>query len=89
MDAVPVTLGQEFGGYAAQVRSEPTGCGTALAGSARAARRHRHRHRPQHTSQFGEKARGRLSADSGLEISAPADPFEAQGNRDALQSRGR
>ena len=28
--------------------------------------------------------RERLSADTGLDISEPADPFEAQGNRDAL-----
>ena len=34
--------------------------------------------------QFAEKVRALLSAHSGLEISAPEDPFEAQGNRDAL-----
>ena len=34
MDAVPVTLGQEFGGYAAQVRSSaPSGCAARSAGS--------------------------------------------------------
>jgi fumarate hydratase class II len=34
--------------------------------------------------QFAEKVRGLLSDATGLEISAPEDPFEAQGNRDAL-----
>ena len=49
MDAVPVTLGQEFGGYAAQVRE-----GHARVESRSAAprpdpaRRHRDGHRPQH-----------------------------------------
>src|SRR6201999_4023671 len=34
--------------------------------------------------QFAEKVREKLSADTGLTIDAPEDPFEAQGNRDAL-----
>ena len=33
---------------------------------------------------FAAKVREKLSADTGLTISAPEDPFEAQGNRDAL-----
>jgi fumarate hydratase, class II len=33
---------------------------------------------------FAGKVRERLAADTGLQISAPEDPFEAQGNRDAL-----
>ena len=49
MDAVPVTLGQEFSGYAAQIRLGRTrGRERAAAGRADPARRHRHRHRPEH-----------------------------------------
>ena len=85
MDAVPVTLGQEFGGYAAQARLGADRVRDSLGrvgqiplgGTATGTGLNTH-------PEFGEKVRGRLSADSGLEISAPADPFEAQGNRDAL-----
>ena len=46
MDAVPVTLGQEFGGYAAQVREGPArGRVDARAAREDPARRHRRRHR--------------------------------------------
>ena len=61
MDAVPVTLGQEFAGYAAQIA---LGAG-ARAGGARArradpARRHRHGHRPEHAPEIRrEGARAR------------------------------
>ena len=49
MDAVPVTLGQEFGGYAAQVRQgDRARRGRAAAARPDPARRHRRRHRPQH-----------------------------------------
>src|SRR5204862_1344223 len=34
--------------------------------------------------EFAAKVREKLSADTGLDITEPADPFEAQGNRDAL-----
>ena len=34
--------------------------------------------------EFAAKVRERLSADIGLDVRAPEDPFEAQGNRDAL-----
>jgi fumarate hydratase, class II len=85
MDAVPVTLGQEFGGYAAQVRLgadrvratlERVGQ-IPLGGTATGTGLNTH-------PQFAAKVRERLTADTGLEISAPTDPFEAQGNRDAL-----
>jgi fumarate hydratase class II len=33
---------------------------------------------------FAAKVREKMAADTGLTISAPEDPFEAQGNRDAL-----
>ena len=49
------------------------------------ARRHRHRHRPQHASRVRRpraRAAGRPTPAS--TIPPPADPFEAQANRDAL-----
>jgi fumarate hydratase, class II len=85
MDAVPVTLGQEFGGYAAQVRLGADRVRGTLArvgqiplgGTATGTGLNTH-------PEFAERVRRMLAEDSGLEISAPADPFEAQGNRDAL-----
>ncbi len=85
MDAVPVTLGQEFSGYAAQIRLAQTRVRNALpqvaqiplGGTATGTGLNTH-------PEFAERVRARLSADTGLEIRAPEDPFEAQGNRDAL-----
>jgi fumarate hydratase class II len=85
MDAVPVTLGQEFGGYAAQVRlgarrvrnALPQVAQIPLGGTATGTGLNTH-------EDFATKVRERLAGASGLEISAPEDPFEAQGNRDAL-----
>jgi fumarate hydratase, class II len=85
MDAVPVTLGQEFAGFAAQVRLGAERVrGTLgrvgqipLGGTATGTGLNTH-------PEFAERVRDRLSADTGLRISAPADRFEAQGNRDAL-----
>jgi fumarate hydratase, class II len=85
MDAVPVTLGQEFAGYAAQVRQgivrvratlERVGQ-VPLGGTATGTGLNTH-------AEFAGRVRQRLSRESGLEIRAPADPFEAQGARDAL-----
>jgi fumarate hydratase class II len=85
MDAVPVTLGQEFAGYAAQIRlgskrirnALPQVAQIPLGGTATGTGLNTHR-------DFAAKVREKLSADTGLTISAPEDPFEAQGNRDAL-----
>jgi fumarate hydratase class II len=85
MDAVPVTLGQEFGGYAAQVRLGVERIqGTLgrvgqipLGGTATGTGLNTH-------PEFAAKVRERLAADTGLAISAPLDPFEAQANRDSL-----
>ncbi len=85
MDAVPVTLGQEFGGYATQVRlgaerirgTLPRVGQVPLGGTATGTGLNTH-------SEFAQRVRARLSEATGLEISEPADPFEAQGNRDAL-----
>jgi fumarate hydratase class II len=85
MDAVPVTLGQEFAGYAAQVRlgarrvrnALPQVSQIPLGGTATGTGLNTH-------PQFAERIRARLAESSGLEISPPEDPFEAQANRDAL-----
>jgi fumarate hydratase, class II len=85
MDAVPVTLGQEFAGYAAQIRlgherirdTLPRLGQIPLGGTATGTGLNTHR-------EFAERVRERLVADTGLPIGAPADPFEAQGARDGL-----
>jgi fumarate hydratase class II len=85
MDAVPVTLGQEFGGYAAQVRQgiariestlERVGQ-IPLGGTAVGTGLNTH-------PEFAERVRARLSEETGLTILAAADPFEAQAARDGL-----
>ena len=85
MDAVPVTLGQEFGGYAAQVRlgalrirnTLPQVAQIPLGGTATGTGLNTHK-------EFAARVRARLTDSTGLEIRGPEDPFEAQGNRDAL-----
>ncbi len=85
MDAVPVTLGQEFAGYASQVRQgiarvqatlERVGQ-VPLGGTAVGTGLNTH-------PEFAARVRRRLSEETGLEILPPADPFEAQAARDAL-----
>ncbi len=86
MDAVPVTLGQEFGGYARQVEAGvervvatlprlgelPIG-GTAVGTGLNA------------PAGFGPKVVARLSESTGLEALSPArNSFEAQAARDGL-----
>jgi fumarate hydratase, class II len=85
MDAVPVTLGQEFGGYAAQVREGVERVRATLGrvgqiplgGTAVGTGLNTH-------PGFAERVRKLLSEDTGLEINPPADPFESQAARDAL-----
>jgi fumarate hydratase, class II len=85
MDAVPVTLGQEFGGYAAQIRQGISRVEVTLyrvgqiplGGTATGTGLNTH-------PEFAERVRARLSAATGLTILPPADPFEAQAARDAL-----
>jgi fumarate hydratase class II len=85
MDAVPVMLGQEFGGYAAQVRQgaarvrdtlERVGQ-IPLGGTAVGTGLNTH-------PEFAERVRRILSEETGLPIGPPADPFEAQAARDGL-----
>jgi fumarate hydratase class II len=85
MDAVPVTLGQEFGGYSAQVREGAARVRDALprlgkvplGGTATGTGLNTH-------PEFASRVRARLREDTGLEISPPADPFESQAARDAI-----
>ena len=86
MDAVPVTLGQEFSGYAAQVALGSERVRAALVhvgqiplgGTGAGTGLNTH-------PRFAEKVRARLRSESGLkQIAAPRDPFEAQASRDAL-----
>jgi fumarate hydratase, class II len=80
MDAVPVTLGQEFGGYAAQIRlghdrvqdSLKRASQIPLGGTATGTGLNTH-------PDFAAKVRERLGLGS-----APLDRFEAQANRDGL-----
>jgi fumarate hydratase class II len=85
MDAVPVTLGQEFGGYAAQVREGveriratlPRVGQIPLGGTAVGTGLNTH-------PEFAERVRRILAEETGLEIHPPADPFESQAARDGL-----
>jgi len=85
MDAVPVTLGQEFAGYASQVRQgiarveatlERLGQ-IPLGGTAVGTGLNTH-------PEFAERVRRRLADDTRHAILPPADPFEAQAARDGL-----
>src|SRR5256714_977315 len=85
MDAVPVTLGQEFAGYAAQVRQGIARVQDALprlgqiplGGTAVGTGLNTH-------PEFAPRVRTLLEEETGLTISAPADPFEAQAARDGI-----
>jgi fumarate hydratase class II len=86
MDAVPVTLGQEFSGYAAQMALAQERVQAALVhvgqiplgGTATGTGLNTH-------PKFAERVRARLKKESGLrQIAPPLDRFEAQANRDAL-----
>ena len=85
MDAVPVTLGQEFSGYAAQARlaharvsdALPRAAQIPLGGTATGTGLNTH-------PDFAAGVRKRLAESAGIAVEGPADPFEAQGNRDGL-----
>jgi fumarate hydratase class II len=85
MDAVPVTVGQEFAGYAAQIRlgrarveaAVPRVAQVPLGGTATGTGLNTH-------PDFAALVRARLSEATGIDIRPPEDPFEAQANRDAL-----
>ena len=85
MDAVPVTLGQELAGYATQIRlgharvsdALPRAAQIPLGGTATGTGLNTH-------PDFAAGVRAKLSESTGLTVEGPADPFEAQGNRDGL-----
>ncbi len=85
MDAVPVTLGQEFAGYAKQVQLGGARVGDALprasqiplGGTATGTGLNTH-------PEFAARVRAKLREATGIDVEGPADPFEAQANRDAL-----
>src|SRR5919108_2293787 len=85
MDAVPVTLGQEFAGYGAQVRQGSARVESTLerlgqiplGGTAVGTGLNTH-------PEFAERVRRRLTDETGLRILPPADPFEAQAAPDAI-----
>jgi fumarate hydratase, class II len=85
MDATPVTLGQEFGGYAAQVRlgverlqsSLPRVAELPLGGTAVGTG-------INSPPEFGGLVIAEVAAATGLPLTEARDHFEAQGARDAL-----
>jgi fumarate hydratase, class II len=85
MDAVPVTVGQEFAGYAAQIRlgrarieaALPRVAQVPLGGTATGTGLNTH-------PEFAARVRVKLSETTGIEALPPEDPFEAQASRDAL-----
>jgi fumarate hydratase class II len=85
MDAVPVTLGQEFGGYAAQIRlggdrvrsALPRVAQIPLGGTATGTGLNTH-------PDFAAGVRSKIAESTHVQPEAPADPFEAQGSRDSL-----
>ncbi|RKR74987.1 class II fumarate hydratase [Frondihabitans australicus] len=85
MDATPVTLGQEFGGYARQIRlgiervtaTLPRVAEVPLGGTAVGTGINT-------PAGFPQRVIAALAADSGLPITEALDHFEAQGARDGL-----
>ncbi len=85
MDATPVTLGQEFGGYARQIRlgiervqaTIPRVAEVPLGGTAVGTGINT-------PAGFPQKVITELASNSGLPITEAADHFEAQGARDGL-----
>jgi fumarate hydratase, class II len=85
MDATPVTLGQEFGGYASQIEDGiarlrdtlPRVCALPLGGTAVGTGINA-------PKQFAKRVIARLSERTGLPLTEAEDHFAAQGARDAL-----
>ncbi len=86
MDAVPVTLGQEFAGYAAQMRLGQERIESALVHVGQIPLGGTATGTGLNTDpKFAKKVRDLLKKETKLkQIAAPLDRFEAQANRDAL-----
>ena len=90
MDAVPVTLGQEFGGYAAQVREGSARVASTLerlgkiplGGTAVGTGLNTH-------PEFAARVRARLSADTGLDDLARRPTRSSRRRRATASSRPR
>jgi len=85
MDATPVRLGQEFGGYAAQIakavdranRAVDALCELPIGGTAVGTGINTH-------PEFGRRVAARLAEETGIPFREAADHFEAQAARDGL-----
>jgi fumarate hydratase, class II len=85
MDAVPMTLGQEFGGYASQMREGQARVTSTLerlgrvplGGTAVGTGLNTH-------PEFAARVREKLANETGLTVQPPHNAFEAQASRDAL-----
>ena len=86
MDATPVMLGQEFGGYAARSATPSSGSQSVLPRVRRAAAgRHGGRHRHQHAAPASPaQVIAALSEATGPPFTEARNHFEAQGTRDSL-----
>src|SRR5207244_1886692 len=84
MDATPIRLGQEFGGYASQVEHGiarlkavlPDLCELALGGTAVGTGLNTH-------LEFGGRVAAKMAKESGLPFVEAKNHFEAQGSQDA------
>ena len=84
-DAVPLTLGQEFGGYVAQLDADIERIELTLPGLLRAGdRRHRRRHRAERAAGFGEATAERIAELTGLPFVSAPNKFAALAAHDAI-----
>lgn len=84
MDATPVTLGQEFGGYAAQVRYGIERLRASLPRLAELPLEDGGRYRHQHAPGFSAAVIEEVARVTGLPLTEARDHFEAQGARDGI-----
>ena len=87
MDATPVTLGQELGGYAAHRRRSPASGSAATLPRVRELRPRRHGGRHRHQHPAGVRRAGHRATSTRTPASAfteAANHFEAQGTQDSL-----